>query len=168
MKKQVLAVLFTLSVCCLTQTPALAGSCPGNCNGHGTCNPDNTCSCFTGFAGTACEFCAPDYYSYPSCTFCQAATTCSGNGSCNVAGSCNCNAGWVGTDCSTPYCAGGCGNGTCGPPGVCTCFAGWTGPMCDQPAAVPTVSQWGLAVLTATGLIAGMILFTRRNKTTSA
>ncbi|MBI1825241.1 MAG: hypothetical protein HY287_04500 [Planctomycetes bacterium] len=127
----------TFSIFGLIQAQALAGGCPGNCNGHGTCNPDTTCSCFTGYAGAACDQCGADYYNYPTCTFCQAASTCSGNGTCTASGTCNCN-------------------------------VGWTGAACDQSTAVPTVSEWGLAVLTLVGICAGVILFSRRAKTAQA
>lgn len=181
MKKHFLAALVTLSVFHLAQSSALA-ACPGNCNGHGTCNPDDTCSCFAGYVGMACDQCGPNYYNYPTCTFCQSAATCSGNGFCTATGSCTCNVGFTGPACSQcapnyynyPTCtfclaSSSCsGNGTCTATGSCNCNAGWSGPACNQPAAVPTVSEWGLAVLTVAGLFAGAILFTRRNKTASA
>jgi len=37
------------------------------CNDHGTC-PAGTCSCDSGFAGSACDTCAFAYEDYPSCT----------------------------------------------------------------------------------------------------
>ena len=166
-KKHMLVWLLAISAMGLLDTAAFAGGCPGNCNGHGVCN-SGVCTCNVGYTGADCGFCAPNYYNYPSCTFCESTTTCSGNGTCSAFGFCNCNAGWVGTNCEIPFCSGGCGNGVCSSPGVCDCFPGWTGPMCDQPAPVPTVSEWGLAVLTLTGLIAGTILFDRRNRFLSA
>ena len=159
MKRSLVAVL-AIAALGFISTSVQAGGCPGNCNGNGVCDGGtNTCICNVGFVGAACDACAPDYYSYPVCTFCSAAVTCSGNGSCNVAGFCNCNSGWIGVDCSIPSCPGGCGNGVCSSPGVCDCFPGWTGPMCDQEVAVPAVSDWGLAILTLTGLIAGTLIY---------
>lgn len=139
MKKHVFVALFVISAISLGLSDAQAGGCPGNCNGNGVCDGGtNTCICNVGFVGTGCEFCAPNYYNYPLCTFCDAAITCSGNGTCSATGSCNCNSGYTGVNCEN------------GPP------------------AVPTVSEWGLAVLTLTGLIAGTLLFTRRNSLTKA
>lgn len=113
---------------------AEAGGCPGNCNGQGTCLIDNTCACFVGFAGAACDACAPNYYNYPTCTFCEASATCSGNGVCSATGACNCNSGYSGVNCEI------------GPP------------------PVPAVSEWGLAILTLTGLIAGTKVFSSRRR----
>jgi len=67
---------------------------PPDCNSHGTC-ANGTCLCDTGFAGGACDQCAPNHYNYPTCTFCQAATTCSGNGTCNALGECDCDPGFL-------------------------------------------------------------------------
>src|SRR5437870_10566941 len=72
------------------------------CNAHGTCNLDDTCACNSGYVGAGCDACAPNYYNYPTCTFCLASTTCNGNGTCSPTGSCNCNAGFSGTNCDIP------------------------------------------------------------------
>jgi len=135
MKKSILVVSCILSVLGAIESSALAGGCPSNCNGNGTCLVDNTCACFVGFVGVACDACGPNYYNYPTCTFCEASITCSGNGSCGPTGSCLCNSGYSGVNCEI------------GPP------------------PVPTVSEWGLAILTLTGLIAGTRLFSRRKAT---
>lgn len=37
------------------------------CNGHGTCGADGSCVCTTGFAGAACDTCAPGYTGFPTC-----------------------------------------------------------------------------------------------------
>lgn len=54
-----------------------AGSCvsengedvKGDCNGHGTCDPDGTCQCDTRYAGSGCDMCnePDDYWGYPDC-----------------------------------------------------------------------------------------------------
>jgi hypothetical protein len=137
MKKHVLVALFALSTLWLTQSIVQAGSCPSNCNGHGVCN-SGVCTCNVGFTGPDCGFCAPHYYNYPTCTYCESSTTCSNNGTCGATGNCNCNAGYSGANCQN------------GPP------------------PVPTVSEWGLGILTLTGLIAGTVLFTRRYSNVSA
>lgn len=137
MKKNFWFVLGAFSILTLVQSASYAGGCPGNCNAHGVCDGGtNTCTCNVGFAGPGCDQCAPDFYNYPVCVFCQSATTCSGNGTCGPTGTCNCNAGFSGVNCEN------------GPP------------------PVPTVSEWGLAVLTLTGLIAGAKLFSRRTQST--
>lgn len=137
MKKHVLIAILSVAALSCFPSFARADGCPGNCNGNGTCLVDNTCACFVGFVGAACDACGPDYYNYPTCTFCESTLTCSGNGTCNVSGGCNCNAGYTGVNCEN------------GPP------------------PVPTVSEWGLAVLTLTGLIAGSLLFQRRSPVTA-
>lgn len=157
----------TLVVSALSLTSSVeAGGCPGNCNGNGVCDGGtNLCICNVGFTGAACDQCAPDYYNYPVCTFCSSALTCSGNGTCGPTGFCNCNSGWVGVNCEIPFCPGGCGSGVCVAPNDCDCFPGWEGPNCDIPAAVPAVSDWGLAILTLTGLITGTLLYGERPET---
>lgn len=72
-----------------------------DCSGHGVCLPNDTCACDAGFTGASCNQCGPNYYNYPTCSFCQASTTCSGNGSCNLTGGCDCNPGWIGAACDT-------------------------------------------------------------------
>ncbi len=39
------------------------------CTGHGKCQQDGTCKCYQGYAGTACDECAPGYIGYPDCYF---------------------------------------------------------------------------------------------------
>lgn len=138
MRQTIIAATFSCAALFAGLRPALAGGCPDNCNGHGSCDAQNMCVCFTGYVGTACEFCAPDYYGYPTCTYCEATTTCSGNGVCGPTGNCICNSGYSGVDCSI------------GPP------------------PVPTVSEWGLAMLALTGLIAGTLLFGKRRPASNA
>ncbi|NOT00650.1 MAG: hypothetical protein HOP29_08485 [Phycisphaerales bacterium] len=115
----------------------MCAECPGGasnpCNGNGTCDDGPTgtgqCACNSGFAGAACDQCAPDHYDYPACTFCLAVTTCSGNGTCNPVGGCDCDSGWVGSDCGTPACIA---NDECNDDDACTqdvCTAG----SCNNP-----------------------------------
>ena len=64
-------------------------SCPGDCNGHGRCNPDTSrCHCEHGWMGEGCNeqaCCDP---------------TCSGNGKC-MNGTCVCTEGWYGMSCES-------------------------------------------------------------------
>jgi len=63
--------------------------CPGDCNGHGRCNPDTSrCHCEHGWMGEACDeqaCCDP---------------LCSGNGKC-MNGTCVCTEGWYGMSCES-------------------------------------------------------------------
>ena len=45
--------------------------CPDPCSGHGTCAA-GACTCATGYAGAACDGCAPWYAGYPTCVPCGA------------------------------------------------------------------------------------------------
>jgi hypothetical protein len=56
------------------------------CSGHGTAQYNGSCTCFPGFMGASCNQCATDYYSYPTCRFCQASSTCNSHGACDVTG----------------------------------------------------------------------------------
>ena len=138
-------------------TALAGGTCsPPNCNNNGTCL-GGTCSCNVGFTGAACDQCAPNYYNYPTCTFCQSSTTCSGNGTCTGAGTCACNVGFVGAACDQcgpdfynyPTCtfcqaATTCsGNGVCSVMGTCQCDTGWTGVDCSIQAFNPPVAATG-------------------------
>lgn len=116
------------------------------CNGHGTASYDGSCACYAGFTGATCNACAPNYYGYPSCTYCYAPTTCNSNGTCTAAGTCACNIPYAGADCnacaanyySYPTCrycvaATTCsGNGSCDSNGSCVCNGNATGPNCNQ------------------------------------
>lgn len=115
------------------------------CNGHGTANYDGSCSCSTGFAGASCNACAPSYFGYPSCKYCNASTTCSGAGTCDAQGNCVCNANRTGASCSVcatnyygypacTYCVASstCNNhGFCNAVGGCVCNSGFTGTNCQ-------------------------------------
>ncbi len=169
MKKHVIVTLFALSMVCLTQSPALAGGCPNNCSGNGVCDTNtNFCSCDAGWIGVDCGT--------PSCP-----GGC-GSGTCVSPFVCVCDTGYGGANCDQcapnyynyPVCtfclaSTTCsGNGTCTATGTCNCNAGFSGVDCSVGPPVPTVSEWGLAVLTLTGLIAGTILFARRIRPTNA
>jgi len=133
------------------------------CSDHGTCNSSGACDCDTGYAGAACDECAGGYYG-PMCTACLggASNPCNGHGACDDGidgtGFCTCNSGWTGSDCGVDVdeCAAGhdCDvNATCtNTPGgfVCVCDDGYDGDgtTCDERLGIPTVSVWGLTVLT--------------------
>lgn len=133
---------------------------------NGTCS-GSVCACVVGFIGAACDQCAPDYYGYPNCTFCSAATTCSGNGTCSGLGSCACDVGFIGAACdqcapdyydypSCTFCSAATtcsGNGTCSGDGSCACDAGFEGVDCSQAVATPapTLAPWA-------GLSLGLLL----------
>jgi len=148
---------------------------PPDCNGNGVCEA-GTCVCDTGYAGAGCDRCAPDYYDYPNCFFCVAATTCSGHGTCNGQGDCDCDTGYAGGACDQcapdlydyPNCvfcqaAVTClGHGTCNAYGECDCDPGYVGENCTlPPGAIPTTTEWGLVVLTLLLLTAGKVTFGR-------
>lgn len=121
--------------------------CASNPCAHGTCTDGvntYTCTCTTGFAGANCDTCATDYYGYPTCTFCQAATTCSAHGTCSASGSCSCSTGFTGTSCNAcatdyynyptcTFCSASTtcsGHGTCTSTGSCSCSSGYSGADC--------------------------------------
>jgi hypothetical protein len=85
------------------------------CSGQGSC-AGNTCNCFTGFFGEACEYECPGGAQNP----------CNGRGECSVFGVCTCDGSAYGTSCDLP-CPGGfelpCNfQGTCMSSGGCSCF----------------------------------------------
>jgi hypothetical protein len=97
-----------------------------------------------------CDQCAPKYYKFPQCIFCDPPTTCSAHGSCTVNGTCACSitpgvVGYAGVSCSTcapdyyaysvcKYCTvNNCNKqGTCTMNGDCVCNATFTGALCNQ------------------------------------
>jgi len=97
--------------------------CVEGCNSNGKCNPDGTCTCFTGYTGGACE------------SFCP--NSCSGRGEC-IDGGCLCLAGWGGADCSMKICCNG--HGDCDVPDTCICHEGWMGGQCGIPMSCPDPS----------------------------
>lgn len=124
-----------------------AGTCSAasTCSGHGTCTSSGACACATGFSGANCNFCAANFFGYPSCTACTAASTCNGHGACTSSGACACDAAFTGASCSAcstdhyayPTCkfcsaATTCsGHGTCDSTGSCVCNPGFSGPSCN-------------------------------------
>src|SRR5882672_328245 len=95
--QSVLAALIALLLAVLGST-ALAQSSP--CSGHGSLNPDGSCTCNPQYGGTACQACATNFYG-PLCQFCDASTTCGGHGTCSTAtGFCQCAPGYTGASCS--------------------------------------------------------------------
>jgi hypothetical protein len=67
------------------------------CNGHGAAQANGSCDCKAGFDGNTCNQCAPSYYDYPICVFCEPTAcnipdddchepaTCDSNGACAYA-----------------------------------------------------------------------------------
>merc|ERR1719335_1245601 len=89
--------------------------CPGNCNGHGTCNPGGDCHCNPGYSGASCSAFCPN--------------ECAHNGQC-IEGACLCFAGFIGVDCSISGCCSG--HGSCeDDPSECKCDGGWGGADCS-------------------------------------
>jgi hypothetical protein len=150
--------------------------CPVSCSGHGTCN-GATCTCSSGYAGASCNVCAPDYYNYPSCTYCLRAATCNGNGTCSAPGACVCDTGRAGAQCqmcasnyynypSCTHCltASTCkAHGTCSATGTCLCEAGFTGANCQLgPPCVPALAAPGLVVMALGLFVPGTAWLARR------
>ena len=94
---------------------------------------------------------------------CAGVNDCSGNGTCIALDTCECESGWEGADCSAFNCSGvnNCSaNETCIGSNTCVCKEGFAGPDCS--VVIPTVSEWGLAVLLFLLLAAGGWLISRR------
>ena len=116
------------------------------CNGHGTASPFGTCTCDAGFSGAACDACDTNYYGYPNCVFCDAATTCNGQGVCDASGACACSPPYAGAGCDAcaidyynypqcTFCQGQTtcrGHGQCDATGACVCDAGYGGASCVE------------------------------------
>jgi len=143
----------------------------GNC-GNGVVEPGEQCD--GGACCQACQFSAPGSQCRASADLCDAPESCDGQsalcpadapaaagftcrgstGPCDPAESCDGIAFTCPADVVITACADGDG---CCPHG------------CDNsndddcaPVGVPTVSEWGLAILTLIGLVVGTILFSRR------
>jgi hypothetical protein len=92
------------------------------CSDHGSCNTDNSCTCYPGWFGTACDVECPGGSSLP----CSNHTL---SGTCTSTGTCSCKPGWFGTSCASE-CPGGAtnicnGHGQCRTDGGCLCTLGW-------------------------------------------
>ncbi|KAG6604484.1 tenascin-like protein [Phytophthora cinnamomi] len=98
-------LLAALALCCCLQAN-VRGSCPSNCNRHGTCASDNTCTCFPGYTGydcndRACPKASPwvDFATGDNSVR-SVAEECSNRGRCNRGnGRCECDAGFAGVAC---------------------------------------------------------------------
>src|SRR5690349_7785415 len=53
-----------------------------------TCFDTACAACKAGYLGANCDQCAPNYYGYPTCTYCLASSTCSNHGTCDGSGNC--------------------------------------------------------------------------------
>ena len=97
-----------------------SSSCSPPCSGGGVCSGSGTCTCPTGFTGSACESCGDGFFG-PTCEPCPD-------------GCSNCDQGMSGSGrCLTPTAEPddlpakcNCLNGLCGSDGQCTCNSGWT------------------------------------------
>uniref|UniRef100_A0A8C5JVW3 Stabilin 1 n=1 Tax=Jaculus jaculus TaxID=51337 RepID=A0A8C5JVW3_JACJA len=99
--------------CCPGHYGSECQACPGGpsspCSNHGVCldgmSGSGQCRCHSGFAGTACELCAPGAFG-PHCQACR----CTPHGQCDQglggSGSCFCEEGWTGPRCEVQL---GCG-----------------------------------------------------------
>ncbi|XP_005348787.1 stabilin-1 [Microtus ochrogaster] len=115
-------------------------ACPGGpkspCSDHGVCldgmSGSGQCKCHSGFAGTACELCAPGTFG-PQCQACH----CTPHGHCDEglggSGSCFCDEGWTGPRCEVqlelqPVCTPPCATqAVCRVGNSCECSLGYEG-----------------------------------------
>jgi len=122
-------------------------TCAQDCNGHGTCGEDGTCSCAMGFSGASCDvFCPSGCSGHGMCmngaclcnagyeeADCSVVSACSGHGQTSAYG-CHCDQGWTGAQCGIEMV---CADAQCGGHGVCThgmclCSMGYTGETCTE------------------------------------
>ncbi|XP_008850006.1 stabilin-1 [Nannospalax galili] len=126
--------------CCPGHYGSDCQACPGGpsspCNDHGVCldgmSGSGQCKCHSGFAGTACELCAPGSFG-PQCQACH----CTPHGRCDEglggSGSCFCDEGWTGPRCEVqlelqPVCAPPCApQAMCRAGNSCECSLGYEG-----------------------------------------
>ncbi|XP_019483671.1 PREDICTED: stabilin-1 [Hipposideros armiger] len=126
--------------CCPGHYGSECRACPGGashpCSDHGLCmdgmSGSGQCRCHSGFAGTACELCAPGAFG-PLCQACR----CTSHGHCDEglggSGSCFCDEGWTGPRCEVqlelqPVCAPPCApQAVCRAGNSCECSLGYEG-----------------------------------------
>ncbi|XP_008053155.1 stabilin-1 [Carlito syrichta] len=126
--------------CCPGHYGSECQACPGGpsspCSDHGVCldgmSGNGQCRCRSGFAGTACELCAPGAFG-PHCQACR----CTLHGHCDEglggSGSCFCDEGWTGPHCEVqlelrPVCAPPCApQAVCRAGNSCECSLGYEG-----------------------------------------
>ncbi|KAM6176702.1 stabilin-1 isoform 2-T2 [Erethizon dorsatum] len=126
--------------CCPGHYGSECQACPGGpsspCSDHGVCldgmSGSGLCRCHLGFAGTACELCAPGAFG-PQCQACH----CTPHGRCDEglggSGSCFCNEGWTGPHCEVqlelqPVCTPPCApQAMCRAGNSCECSLGYEG-----------------------------------------
>ncbi|XP_047632182.1 stabilin-1 isoform X1 [Phacochoerus africanus] len=126
--------------CCPGHYGSECRACPGGasspCSNHGDCvdgmSGSGKCRCHLGFAGTACELCAPGAFG-PLCQACN----CTSHGHCDDglggSGSCFCDEGWTGPHCEVqlelkPVCAPPCApQAVCRVGNSCECSLGYEG-----------------------------------------
>ncbi|XP_070093505.1 stabilin-1 isoform X5 [Equus caballus] len=126
--------------CCPGHYGSECRACPGGasspCSDHGVCmdgmSGSGQCRCRSGFAGTACELCAPGAFG-PHCQACR----CTSHGHCDEglggSGSCFCDEGWTGSRCEVqlelqPVCAPPCApEAVCRVGNSCECSLGYEG-----------------------------------------
>ncbi|XP_054564129.1 stabilin-1 [Eptesicus fuscus] len=140
--------------CCSGHYGSECRACPGGashpCSDHGVCmdgmSGSGQCRCHSGFAGTACELCAPGAFG-PHCQACR----CTPHGHCDEglggSGSCFCDEGWTGPLCEVqlelqPVCAPPCApQAVCRAGNSCECSLGYEGD--GRTCTVPDLCQDG-------------------------
>ncbi|XP_023571530.1 stabilin-1 isoform X2 [Octodon degus] len=126
--------------CCPGHYGSECRACPGGpsspCSNHGMCldgmSGSGQCRCHVGFAGTACELCAPGAFG-PQCQVCH----CSPHSRCDEglggSGFCFCDEGWTGPHCEVqlelqPVCTPPCApQAMCRVGNSCECSLGYEG-----------------------------------------
>ncbi|XP_036187884.1 stabilin-1 isoform X6 [Myotis myotis] len=126
--------------CCSGHYGSECRACPGGashpCSDHGVCmdgmSGSGQCRCHSGFAGTACELCAPGAFG-PHCQACR----CASHGHCDEglggSGYCFCDEGWTGPFCEVqlelqPVCVPPCApQAVCRAGNICECSLGYEG-----------------------------------------
>ena len=98
---------------------------------------------------------------------------CSGHGSCVAEDTCVCELGYSGMQCESTTCFGlsssdpnvCSGHGTCVALDTCVCEASYSGSECEVAGpAIPTLSGWGVIMLTLIMLTAGTVVLNRKRQ----